>query len=235
MIARGGIRPAAHLSIGALGRFLAVDIGPTGDSRYAPVTQVFPNAPGLFQPSNFLQSGGYLNYDYRDHPGGPHRGGDYTAEVSHYGDLIYGRYSFRRADLDAQQYIPFFNDRRVIALHAHAAFTDPQGGNQVPFYLQPQLGGPDSLRGFRPFRFYDRDAFFLNGEYRWEVFSGLDMALFVDAGQVFHKLSDFRFTKLETSYGAGFRFNARDNVFLRIDIGFSREGVYAWLNFDNIF
>ena len=74
----------------------------------------------------------------------------------------------------------------------------------------------------------------LNGEYRWEVFSGLDMALFVDAGQVFDHWQQINF-RIDTDYGFGFRFSVRNDVFLRIDTGFSREGFAIWFKFGNIF
>ena len=48
----------------------------------------------------------------------------------------------------------------------------------------PTLGGSTTLRGFSEFRFRDRNAFLINAEYRWEAFSGLDMALFGDWGDV---------------------------------------------------
>ena len=137
--------------------------------------------------------------------------------------------------MDAQQYISFTNRRRVIALRAHAVFTDPRAGEFVPFYLQPTLGGSDSLRGFRAWRFYDNNRVVMTGEYRWEVFSGLDMALFADSGEVFHRVRDFAFSDLEQSYGFGFRFNVRNDVFLRLDTGFSREGFQIWFKFNNVF
>ena len=53
----------------------------------------------------------------------------------------------------------------------------------MPFYQQPTLGGPDALRGFRPFRFYDNNAVLVQGEYRWEASRSLDVALFADGGK----------------------------------------------------
>jgi hemolysin activation/secretion protein len=105
----------------------------------------------------------------------------------------------------------------------------------VPFYLQPILGGSDDLRGFRPYRFSGRNLISLNGEYRWAAFSGLDMALFVDAGKVFDRRSQLNFAHLEKSVGFGFRFNVLNQVFLRTDVGFSREGFQVWFKFNDAF
>jgi outer membrane protein assembly factor BamA len=146
------------------------------------------------------------------------------------------RYSFRRLDLEVQQYVPLFQGRRVIALRVASAMAFANGAGQtVPFYLQPRLGGSDDLRGFRPYRFHDSNRIVANIEYRWETFAGLDMALFLDAGKVVPVRSQINFHDLERTAGFGFRFNGNDSVFLRIDFGFSREGFQFWFKFSNPF
>jgi outer membrane protein assembly factor BamA len=101
--------------------------------------------------------------------------------------------------------------------------------------MQQTLGGSEDLRGFREFRFRDRNVVVYNLEYRWEVFSGMDMALFGDAGKVFPDRSDFSLSNLEGAYGIGLRFNQAKAVFLRIDIGRSREGTRFFFKFGHVF
>jgi outer membrane protein assembly factor BamA len=137
--------------------------------------------------------------------------------------------------LELQQYVPFFNERRVIALRARSVLTASPRGQAVPFFLQPTLGGPDDLRGFAAFRFYGNNLMLLNAEYRWEVTSGLDMAVFGDAGKVFQRATVWDRGRLETSYGIGFRFNLANKVFARIDTGFGREGPQVWPRLSNVF
>jgi hypothetical protein len=235
--ARTGVQPVHGLRIGGIGRYLLVNVFPGHDDRFAQTDQVYTErtTPGLQFQSDFVQAGAFVQYDWRDNPGGPRRGGNYIAQYSTYTDTRRERYSFDRLDLEAQQYIPFFNQRRVIALRAKLEATDPQTGNLVPFYLQPTLGGSEDLRGYRPFRFYDNNMVVLNGEYRWEVFSGLDMALFVDGGQVFDDWRKINYRHLKGDAGFGFRFNVRNDVFLRIDTGFSPEGFQIWVKFNNVF
>jgi hypothetical protein len=230
-------KPLPHFKVGLTGSYLMANVSRGRDDRFTSTDQVFTEqtTPGIQFQSNFLEGGGFVQYDWRDNPGGPRRGGNYLAQYTTYSDTMRQRYSFDRLDLEAQQYFGFFNQRRVIALRGKVEATDPRAGNAVPFYLQPTLGGSDDLRGFRPFRFYDNNAIVLNGEYRWEVFSGLDMALFVDAGRVFHDWHQINLRELETDYGFGFRFNARNNVFLRLDTAFSREGFQIWFRFNNVF
>jgi hemolysin activation/secretion protein len=96
-------------------------------------------------------------------------------------------------------------------------------------------GGSDDLRGFRPYRFYGDHAILMNAEWRWEVFSGMDMAVFADAGKVTMARSDLNLKDLESSVGFGLRFNVRNATFLRVDVGFSHEGFQVWFKFNDIF
>ncbi|HWQ54347.1 MAG TPA: BamA/TamA family outer membrane protein [Bryobacteraceae bacterium] len=235
--ARAGVRPLEHLSLGVIGSYALPNVGPGTDERFAVTENVYgeDQAPGIRRQSDYLATGGFVQYDTRDNPGGPRRGGNYFAQYMLWSDREFHIGSFNRLELEAERYIPFLHDRRVIALRARTVFTDPRSGQFVPFYMQPTLGGSEDMRGYRPFRFHDNNSLVMNAEYRWEVFSGLDMALFADAGQVFHKTRDIGKGTLRKSFGFGFRFNVRNDVFFRIDTGFSREGAQIWFKFDNVF
>jgi outer membrane protein assembly factor BamA len=232
-----GIKPVEHLRLGGLGRYYLVNVSRGRDSRFVSTDAIYSErtTPGVRFQTDFLAAGGYIQYDWRDNPGGPRRGGNYIGRYTSFTDVGRGGYSFSRVDLEGQQYIPFLNQRRVIALRGRVEAAEPHKGQEVPFYLQPTLGGSEDLRGFRSFRYYDNSAVVLNAEYRWEVFSGLDMALFADAGRVFSDWRKISLRALDKDFGFGFRFNVRNDVFLRIDTGFSREGFQTWLKFNNVF
>jgi outer membrane protein assembly factor BamA len=111
----------------------------------------------------------------------------------------------------------------------------PETGNEIPFYMQPTLGGSSDLRGYRRYRFYDNNLFLLSAEYRWEVFTLMDAAVFMDAGKVFHRDGDFNLENLESDAGFGFRFKTRKAVVFRVDTAFSHEGFGLWITFDHVF
>jgi hypothetical protein len=232
-----GLKPFRHFRMGAFGGYLLTHNGPGHEDALAQTDQIFTaqTTPGLLNSSNFANAGGFLEYDWRNYPGDPAHGGFYTVRDSSFDDVRLGKYSFQRLDLEAQQYFGFLNDQHVIALRARVEATEPWAGQQVPFYLQPTLGGPDDLRGFRAFRFYDNNAAILNGEYRWNLLGSVGMALFVDAGQVYNKWQQINFRSLHHDYGFGFRIRSGNGVFMRIDTGFSREGVNVWARFNNFF
>ncbi|MGE0406430.1 MAG: BamA/TamA family outer membrane protein, partial [Candidatus Korobacteraceae bacterium] len=174
-------------------------------------------------------------FDYRDDSFGPKAGGNYVFQYSWYNDRQLGAFDFRRMDVDLQQYIPFFNKTRRIALRAKATFTESDAGQSVPFYLQPILGGSDDLRGYRFFRFSDRNMVVYNAEYQWEIFSGQEGAVFADAGKVMPRRGLLGISNLESDAGFGLRFNVRNRTFLRFDIAFSQEGFQMWFKFNDIF
>jgi hypothetical protein len=235
--ASAGVHLVDRFRVGVAGRYLAVNVGPANRPEFASTETVYSAAstPGLDQQSSFWAGGPFVEYDSRDIPGGPRNGGLYRGSYSQFADTKLDRHSFQRVDAEAQRYFSFFNGRKVIALRARTNLTDTDGDDVVPFYLQPQLGGANDLRGFRARRFYGDNAFVMNAEYRWEVFSGLDAALFVDAGKVFQRWGDLDFRNLETSSGFGLRFNIGNVVFLRGDVAFGREGPQAWIVLENVF
>lgn len=232
-----GLAAGKGVRLAASGGYLKVHAGRGRDSRFASIEQNFGGGrtPGLDAQPDFARIGGYFELDRTDNRLGPRAGTYLLANFNHLVDRGRGQFSHERLDLEAQQYIPFFNQRRVIALRARTNLTYMRDGRQVPFYLQPVLGGSDDLRGYRPFRFYGNHSAVFNAEYRWEVFSGLDMALFWDAGQVASRRADLKFRNFESAAGFGLRWNARNSVFLRMDVGFSHEGFQVWLKFNNIF
>jgi outer membrane protein assembly factor BamA len=101
--------------------------------------------------------------------------------------------------------------------------------------MQPVLGGSGDLRGFRSFRFADQNMLNLTAEYRWEAFSGLDMAVFFDSGKVFPTYSQLNLSHLEACGGFGLRFNLLNRTFIRMDFGWGREGLQVWLKFNDVF
>ena len=106
----------------------------------------------------------------------------------------------------------------------------------MPFYAMPTLGGNDTLRGFREYRFRGPHAILAQAEYRWEIWSGLDGALFYDAGKVADRRADLNFKDLESDYGFGFRFNTDNAIIFRVDAGFgSSDGKHLYIVFGGIF
>ena len=99
-----------------------------------------------------------------------------------------------------------------------------ENGGAVPFYLMETVGGANSIRGFREYRFRGGRNLVLNAEYRWEVWTYVDFTLFYDAGKVFSDGDDLNFSDLESGYGFGIRGHAPGGTVFRIDLARSNEG-----------
>ncbi len=231
-----GFQAARIWKLGASNGALFTNVGPGTDKRFISSDQQYgpSTAPGIDNQTDFLRFSVFTQIDYRDNPLAPKSGGNYVIQHSWYQDVDLRRFDFRRLDIDLQQHIPFLNRTRRLVLRAKGTFTETDNNKPVPFYLQPIVGGSDDLRGYRFFRFTDRNAVVYNAEYRWEIFSGMDGALFFDAGKVMPRRSQLNFSDLETSAGFGLRFNARNATFLRLDVGFSQEGFQIWFKFNDV-
>ncbi len=230
-----GLTPTKYWRVGTSAGALYTNVGPGTDQRFISTDQQYAPSviPGIDQQTNFLRYSIFSQLDYRDNPTGAKSGGNYVIQHSWYRDTKRDLFDFRRLDVDLEQHIPFLNRTRRLVLRAKGTFMETDDNKPIPFYLQPIVGGSDDLRGYRFFRFTDRNAVIYNAEYRWEIFSGMDGALFFDAGKVMPRRSLLKFSDLETSAGFGLRFNARNANFLRLDVGFSQEGFQIWFKFND--
>jgi hypothetical protein len=232
-----GFRFTPVIRVGGTGGYYGATAGPGTLPATPSIEQFFTpvTAAGLGSRTSFLTGGAFIEYDSTDVFGSPRQGSVYSVRLTNYAALESRPHSFRRVDVDLRRYFSFFNRQRVFALRAYSTLTGVSAGRHVPFYLQPTLGGPDTLRGYRAFRFYDNNLLLLNGEYRWKLTSGLEMALFADAGRVAARVRDLDPRDLEASYGIGLRVNSRGNVFARLDFGCGAEGCRIWVKFNNIY
>jgi hypothetical protein len=205
--------------------YLNPDVTESSETRRISDTRlsfVDPTAPGLDLQPTFLTTQIGAVIDTRNTLN-PRRGGFYQATIRRFADRDGGQYSFTGTRIDLQQFIPFWNETRVLALRVLADHTDGLGQGQVPFYLMPTLGGARLLRGYDRQRYRDRSLLLLSAEYRYEINPFLMAALFYDAGQVAPDWSDFRARDLRDAYGIGFRFGYSNAVALRSDIVFGGE------------
>lgn len=238
-----GVRPWPALTLGAgydYSRPRVADADDDDDDPddddELPIARRFDDtaAPGLGTDTTFHRLRLFAELDYRQ-PKHARKGGWYRVSVSHFHDPR-GAFDFTRTDVDLRQYASVLAERRVFAVRLFASSSEADAGSRVPFYLMPALGGHDTLRGFRDYRFRGPHALALQTEYRFEVWSGLDAALFYDAGKVAMRRSDLNLRRLEDAWGFGFRFHTSEGVLLRIDAGLgSRDGRHLYIVFGDVF
>jgi len=234
--ARIGLKPARIATVGGGVEYMRPEVGRGRNDALPTIGNRFDDssAPGLSGTRTFVRTSAFLDVDYRQ-PKHARRGGLYRLEASRVVEDS-GAFTFRRFDADLRQYASILAERRVLAVRLFVSTSEPAAGARVPFYLMPSLGGHDSLRGFRDYRFRGPHAILTQTEYRWEIWSGFDGALFYDAGKVALERSQLNFKRLEDAYGFGFRFNTDNGAILRIDAGFgSRDGKHLYIVFGDVF
>ena len=234
---RAIVRPVQWLEAGTRFGRLDGSVGPGTDARFPTIQERFTDetAPGLAEQPDYSFAEVFGAVDYRDQANNARDGGFYSFSWRQYSDLDFDRYSFRAVDLLLQQFVPIFDKKRVFAVQGRLQSAASDTGQTVPFYFKPTLGGSTSHRGFNDFRFRDDAVVYLNAEYRWEAFSGLDMALFSDWGTVAPSVGQLKWSELENAYGIGFRFNSYKAVWFRVDVGFGGEGVQLFFKFSKAF
>ena len=225
-----------HLRLGFTAGYLHADTGP-GHDDFTPIDEVFPpgEIPGFDQATQFTRIGAFVDLDFRDSKTGPRSGGVYGMRYREYRDVDQKTYAFRQTEFEFQQYFPYFNKGRVVAVRSAVVLSFPKEGDQLPLYLQPVLGGNDDLRGFGGYRFRDNHSVYLGVEHRWHASSNLEMSAFVDAGKVVPLKREVDVSRLNYSAGIGFRVRVRSAVVSRTDFAVSREGFRIVWTFSDIY
>jgi hypothetical protein len=234
---RAGVRPFPVVLVGGGVEYLTPAVGSGKNDNVPNLEDVFPpeEVPGVGDRADFLRTDAFVEIDYR-RPRNPRQGGWYRLDYSNYDDRTFNLYNFNRLDADVRQFFGFLAGRRVLALRLAASTSDTDGDEVMPFYFMPYLGGNDTLRGFREYRFRGPHAILAQAEYRWEIWSGFDAALFYDAGKVADRRADLDFENLESDYGIGFRFNTNNAIIFRVDAGFgSRDGKHLYIVWGGVF
>lgn len=222
------VRPTQWLSIGGHIGWLSRPslMTPAGTfKRGNPSTQtMFPTDPVFSrseQPS-FAYRGASVAIDTRNYRSHPTAGGLYRAAWSGYTDQDRGTFNSRRSEVEGAHFLPVAHGRVVLAMHGWMVASDTAADGWIPLYLQPSLGGHNTLRGYSDFRFHDRNLLVVNLETRLALFTHVDLAVFADAGNVAARVSDLNLDR--RSYGVGWRMHSRRSTFARFDVAHGADG-----------
>lgn len=181
-------------------------------------------AIGLDEELNFHVTRAAIDIDTRAAAAYSTRGGHYRASFERNIEAKRLPFSFTSQEYEAAQLVPVLREQFVFAVRALVTLTNPDEGSEVPVMMSPYLGSGDTLRGFATRRFTDRNRALLTGEYRWRPSRYLDMALFVDAGQVTRDRRDFDINEFDVAWGIGARMHGSNFNALRLEVARGREG-----------
>ena len=185
---------------------------------------VFANDVAVALPDQPKYAHGELSLvaDTRDSRSHPMNGGLYRASAAAFADRSSGALSFRRYEGEAAQFVSLAADTLTLVGHAWFVGTESDPSQTVPFYMLPSLGGHNTLRSFDDFRFHDRNLLVVNGEVRLGVLTHVDLAAFVDAGNVASRVRNLDLGK--QSVGIGLQMHTQHATFARVDLAHGSDG-----------
>lgn len=159
------------------------------------------------------------NLDSRDNIFFPTRGEYCRFTARFFNKIIGSEYTFQDYRLDIRKYLPVFSSH-VLALQS---IVQTQTGT-VPFHRLSRMGGQYVMRGYYDGQYRDRNVVVLQGEYRLPLFWRFGAVGFAGAADVSHRFRDFKLDNLKYSYGFGlrYRFNKREKMCVRFDMGFGK-------------
>ncbi len=121
---------------------------------------------------------------------------------------------------DLRQFFPL---QKKLSLGTNLNYQSVQG-KDIPFYLYPQLGNDQIMRGYYTGRYRDQNLATLHAELRYHFITRLGVAAFGGAGTSF-KNGAFRWDRLKPNYGAGIRYFADPGrgITIRADYAFGEK------------
>jgi outer membrane protein assembly factor BamA len=202
------------------------------DVRFPVISALFsPTAvPGLADGAREWMGRAELEQDTRDVAAHPRHGGYHRLAAEWHESAAGNDFGFWRYEAEAERFLPLWSRNRVLALRFLGITNQPRGGSSVPFFEQAVLGGSQTLRGFREFRFRDLSAVLMTAEYRYNLNAYMDVILLLDEGQVARQPGDFSWDGLRAGYGAGLRFLTSTGTPFKIVLGRSHEGMRIYFS-----
>jgi outer membrane protein assembly factor BamA len=180
-----------------------------------------------------------LTYDSRDSTDIPTRG----ALAYIYSEMADQRLgsttSFVKFGADWRDFIPLRKKGNpILALRALANYTS--GDKDTPWWELSSLGGRRTLRGFGSQRFIDFNRSLGQAELRTKVWGrklfgvnfDLELSPFLEAGQVFRRVTESPVNDLHWVYGIGFRGVVRPQIVGFVDVGRGSEGISVFTGVD---
>jgi hypothetical protein len=143
--------------------------------------------------------------------------------VGDYRDWQTGTYAFQHLAGGVRQFVAV-GSRGSFGVSGRAWFSHAGEGQTVPFFLMPTLGGGDALEAFNTYRFRDRDAVWVRGEYRYALREMFDAVGFYEAGTVAPTARSLSLAHAARDAGVGLIVHTPDATLLRVNVAYGREG-----------
>lgn len=158
------------------------------------------------------------SYDSRNSNNYPTKG--FFGRISYqYAPPIFGGENFNGSQLrvNIRNFWPL---AKKIVLGVQGFYQTVQSGRNTPFYLYPQLGNDEIMRGYYGGRYRDENLLAAQAEIRYRFMERLGLVLFGGTGKVFAN-NEAILKDLKPNYGLGGRyfFDPEKGLSIRLDYG----------------
>jgi hypothetical protein len=174
----------------------------------------------------------FIKWDSRDNTFSPARGAYASLFLNRFLHSLNGDFRFGQLAVDARSYWPLGREQ-VLAVQGiwRSAWGD------CPFQVLPMFGGLNLMRGFYDGRYRDRNMLAVQAEYRRPLWGRFGICGFAGAAQVQEKAPRMRLDGFHPAAGFGLRykFNRRENLNVRLDVGFAGSTPAFYLTFAEAF
>lgn len=191
--------------------------------------------PGVYWKHRFG-----ITYDTRDSYDMPTRGA-LTFLYAELADRKLGSAtSFTKFGGEARGFIPLRGEKVNPIVAMRAVLDYVTGPSDTPFWERSALGGRRALRGYGSDRFTGFNRSLISMELRTRVYqrklfgvnAELEMAPFIETGQVFKGVQTNPIGDLHWVYGLGFRGLVRPQIVAFVDVGQGNEGMKIFTGID---
>ena len=231
-----GVSPTPTLSTDLKAGYRHINITNGASSGRGIIDQVFSgkDVPGL-DGDELFTTGIAIERDTRNQDRNSTVGSLVRAGVDFNEGLFGSDARYLKYILEGSKYLKLGSERRILAGHLYSEYNQETHGKEVPFHQMARLGGygdfprlSQPLRGYDTNRFYDRAALLMNLEYRYTVYEyrdwKMDTVFFWDEGQVYNRMSKFRFDLFKESYGLGLRLSVLNHTIVSVEVAHGDEG-----------
>ncbi|GAB3945627.1 BamA/TamA family outer membrane protein [Spirosoma harenae] len=153
-----------------------------------------------------------------------------------YRQAVGSDFDYQSIVIDGRIYRPLGKPNRIIAAQLSGVLMS----GTVPFNNMALLGGENLMRGYYLGRYRDKNLIAMQTEIRWLPFSFSKRwggTVFAGLGTVAPTLDKIQFNQFRWAVGGGLRFLffQRKDVFLRADVGVTREGTGLYFSLGEAF
>lgn len=165
-----------------------------------------------------------LTYDTRDVLTNPHRGIYASVTQCFRPKFLGNRYAFSSTEVQFDAYRTMWTGG-ILACDFRSKFDF----GHPSWHMMAQTGGSHFMRGYYEGRYRDKHMMAAQVELRQHVWRRSGIVVWGGVATVFDRLSDVMMSRLLPNLGAGYRWEFKKDVNVRLDVGFGKSGQWSFM------